>query len=186
MLPELDKIQRTPPYALIPWLCKRLKMTLEELSERSGIAMDFFQEILDNKHEIDTCLSEKLAEGFQIEDKTYFYKVQQSWNKELEYQRQPKPTPNLENIRPIVFWDTIFDQIDWIRSEKWTIRRIFERGNELEKQEIISFYGKEKIIDTLLHFCNQNLTEDDIKNLHQYRIPIAFGKFSQTQRNTRT
>lgn len=133
MFPELEKIPRTPPYALILWALKRLKLSAEEVSFRSGIAMDFFQEILDNKHEIDSSLSEKLAKGFQIEDKTYFLKVQQSWNKELEYQKLPKPTPNLANIRPYIFWNTIFGEIDWQRFEKWVIRCIFERGNELEK-----------------------------------------------------
>lgn len=118
-----------------------------------------------------------MAKGFQIEDKTYFFKVQQSWNKELEYQKLPKPTPNLANIRPYIFWDGDFKKIDWIRAEKGIIQRIFERGNELEKQEIISFYGKEKIIETLLHFCHQNLTENELQNLHQYCIPITFGKF---------
>lgn len=50
MFPELEKIPRTPPYALILWALKRLKLSAEEVSFRSGIAMDFFQEILDNKH----------------------------------------------------------------------------------------------------------------------------------------
>ena len=186
MFPELEKIPRTPPYALILWALNRLKLSVEKVSFRSGISMEIFQEILDNKKEIDIILSEKLAKGFQIEDVDYFFNVQKSWNKELEYQKQPKPTPNLANIRPYIFWDTIFEKIDWIRAEKGIIQRIFERGNEFEKQEIISFYGKEKIIDTLQNFCNQNLTENERQNIHQYRIPIAFGKFLQAQRHKRT
>ena len=35
--------------------------------------------------------------------------------------------------------------IDWDKHYKAVIRRIFERGNETEKQELIHFYGADKI-----------------------------------------
>lgn len=178
MLPNLEKIPQTPPYALIEWLLKRQGRTLEELAIQGGISMENLQAIL-NKKEIDFYLSEVLGKIFGA-DKDYFLKVQKQWNKELEYQKLPKPTPNLANIRPVVFWDAIFVKIDWIRAEKWIIQRVFERGNELEKQEIIAFYGREKVITTLKDFCNQNISNEQLENLHQYRIPIAFGNFLQT------
>lgn len=37
------------------------------------------------------------------------------------------------------------DQIDWVKKYKAVIRRIFERGDEVQKQEALRFYGKEKI-----------------------------------------
>lgn len=182
MLPNLNNIQRTPPYALIEWLLKRQGCTLEELSLQGGISMEELQAILNKEKEIDSYLSESLGRFFGA-DRDYFLKVQKQWNKELEYQKLPKPTPNLANIRPVVFWDGDFNKIDWIRYEKGIIQRIFERGNELEKQEIIAFYGREKVIATLKDFCNQTISNEQLENLHQYRIPIAFGNFLQTQRN---
>ena len=89
MFPELEKIPRTPPYALILWALNRLKLSVEKVSFRSGISMEIFQEILDNKKEIDIILSEKLAKGFQIEDVDYFFNVQKSWNKELNTKNNP-------------------------------------------------------------------------------------------------
>ena len=44
-----------------------------------------------------------------------------------------------------MFWDTDITMIDWDKQYKAVIRRIFERGNETEKQELIHFYGEEKI-----------------------------------------
>jgi hypothetical protein len=41
-----------------------------------------------------------------------------------------------------LFWDTNFDKIDWIAKKTAVIKRVFERGNEEEIQEIIRFYGK--------------------------------------------
>ncbi|WP_435575331.1 DUF6922 domain-containing protein [Chitinophaga defluvii] len=45
--------------------------------------------------------------------------------------------------------DTRFESIDWIKQEKTIIKRVFERGNELEKKEIIRFYGKQ-VVDQVL------------------------------------
>jgi hypothetical protein len=54
-------------------------------------------------------------------------------------------TPDLALIRKSLFWDTDIAMIDWDKHYKAVIRRIFERGNEIEKQELIHFYGAEKI-----------------------------------------
>lgn len=58
-------------------------------------------------------------------------------------------TPNLEIIRKILFWDTDFEKIDWQKNEKAVIKRIFERGNEEERNEITRFYGKKKVEQVL-------------------------------------
>lgn len=47
------------------------------------------------------------------------------------------------SIRPILFWDTDFDSIDWFQYKEAIIRRVMERGNETEKKEILSFYGED-------------------------------------------
>ncbi|RAJ35711.1 helix-turn-helix transcriptional regulator [Pedobacter cryoconitis] len=53
--------------------------------------------------------------------------------------------PNISNFRKILFWDTDITKIDWEKQYRSIIRRIFERGNSQEKEEIINFYGKDKI-----------------------------------------
>ncbi len=59
-----------------------------------------------------------------------------------EAKKKLKPlTPNLSLIRKSVFWDTDISQIDWQRQKNAVIRRIMERGNELEIKEIKQFYG---------------------------------------------
>ena len=62
-----------------------------------------------------------------------------------EKQKRGGSTPNLSLIRKSLFWDTDITMIDWDKHYKAVIRRIFERGNEIEKQELIHFYGAEKI-----------------------------------------
>ena len=64
-----------------------------------------------------------------------------------------KPTyenhPNFSKIPKILFWDTDFDKIDWDLKYIAVIKRIFERGDEEAKNEIIEFYGETKIRSAL-------------------------------------
>ena len=55
--------------------------------------------------------------------------------------------PNLSILRKILFWDTDINKIDWPKQYRAVIERVFERGNDEEKKEILRFYGKEKIKD---------------------------------------
>ena len=53
--------------------------------------------------------------------------------------------PDLSKPRPILFWDTSIDKINWRQQQKAIITRVFERGNEMEKKEIVRFYGEEAV-----------------------------------------
>jgi antitoxin HigA-1 len=61
--------------------------------------------------------------------------------------------PDLSKLRKGTFWDTTFDKIDWKQMKIAIIKRIFSRGNEIEQQEIIRFYGKNEVdkINLLKH-----------------------------------
>jgi plasmid maintenance system antidote protein VapI len=48
--------------------------------------------------------------------------------------------PDLTKIRPILFWDTDIDKIQWHKEKESVIKRVSERGNEQEKEEIRRFY----------------------------------------------
>lgn len=53
--------------------------------------------------------------------------------------------PDFTIIGKALFWDTDFDKIDWEKKYKSVIKRVFERGDDREKKEIMRFYGKDKI-----------------------------------------
>ena len=53
--------------------------------------------------------------------------------------------PDLTKFRKTLFWDTIFDHIDFTAHSRYVINRVFERGTEEEILEIIRFYGIETI-----------------------------------------
>ncbi len=68
----------------------------------------------------------------------YDIKVEKDKERALLLKKAPK-------LRPILFWDTNADKIDWYKQKRAVIRRVFERGNEQEKEEIIRFYGQDEI-----------------------------------------
>ena len=74
-------------------------------------------------------------EGFLMILQVYF-------DIEVEKKKQLQIKPNLKLIRPALFWDTKLENLDWSKQKKSIIKRVFERGNEDEKNEIIRYYGK--------------------------------------------
>ena len=58
--------------------------------------------------------------------------------------------PDTSKLRPVLFWDTKMESIDWQRQKAAVIKRVFERGNDLEKETIIKFYGQH-VVDEVLN-----------------------------------
>ena len=63
---------------------------------------------------------------------------------------ESQPIPDLTLLRRILFWDTKMETIDWQRHKKAVINSVFERCNDIEKNEILRFYGSEAF-DEILH-----------------------------------
>lgn len=61
--------------------------------------------------------------------------------------------PDLNLLRPGLFWDTKIEKIDWIGQKRAVIERVFTRGNEQEKTLIREFYGNETV-DRILQKLN--------------------------------
>lgn len=85
-----------------------------------------------------------LEEGYLMTLQVY-YDIEQQKKKLNRIKTAQKP--DFSKIRKILFWDTDMSKIDWQKQKKAVIQRIFERGNEIEKEEIIRFYGIEAIND---------------------------------------
>jgi hypothetical protein len=56
---------------------------------------------------------------------------------------------NKPNVDPRWFWDFDYNKIDWQKSHKTVIARILERGGKSEWQELILFYGKQKVLTAI-------------------------------------
>ena len=56
-------------------------------------------------------------------------------------QSKPADRPDLSKIRPVLFWDTDIEKINWQKSRASVLKRVRERGNEIEKIELQRFYN---------------------------------------------
>ena len=109
--------------------------------------------ITKGKRDMNIALALKIERLLGIEE-GFFMILQVYYDIEQEKKKQNSTHPNLAIIRSILFWDTKMEKLDWQKQKKAIVKRIFERGNEIEKKEIIRFYGNEvvsKILNTGKH-----------------------------------
>ena len=102
-------------------------------------------EVTKGKRGMTPALSLKIDKALGLEEGTMlilqaYYEIKKEKQKE-----ESQEHPDLSIIRKILFWDTDINKIDWEKQYKYVIQRIFERGNNHEKKEILSFYGKDKV-----------------------------------------
>jgi plasmid maintenance system antidote protein VapI len=110
--------------------------------------------ITKGKRGMNTALSLKIERALGIEE-GYFMILQVYYEIEEEKRKQNISWTNLPQLRPVLFWDTKMASLDWEKQKKAIIKRVFERGNDIEKNEIIRFYGA-KTVDDLLNKRLQN------------------------------
>lgn len=79
----------------------------------------------------------------------------------------------LPNIHPKFFWDTDFSLLDWDIAYVPIISRIVERGGQNEVDEIIKYYGYEKVVNTI---------QNEIYFLPNYAIDRAIDFFPELKK----
>ncbi|MCC8408631.1 plasmid maintenance system antidote protein [Mucilaginibacter sp. UR6-1] len=89
-------------------------------------------------------LSLKIDQALGLENGAFYllqahYDIDQA-QKKLNKQEAPA-------FRKELFWDTDMKKIDWSKQYKAVIQRVFERGNEDEKQAALDYYGSDKILE---------------------------------------
>lgn len=100
--------------------------------------------ITKGKRRMNTNLALKIEKTLGI-DEGYFMTLQVFYDiKELK-RKQHKLHPDFTKLRHILFWDTKMENIDWEGQKNAIIKRVYERGDEIEKNEIIRFYGIENV-----------------------------------------
>jgi len=100
--------------------------------------------ITKGKRNLNTSLALKIEEELNLEEGSLAI-LQTYYDIRKEKEKQVQKTPDLSKLRKALFWDTDFNKINWQEKDKAVIKRVFERGNEMEKEEITRFYGKDKV-----------------------------------------
>ena len=66
-------------------------------------------------------------------------------------QTDTKYHPKRSDFSQVTFWDTDFDNIDWVRHSDFVIERVFGYGTETEQQHVMDLYG----VAALRHFADR-------------------------------
>ncbi len=111
--------------------------------------------ITKGKRRMNIALAMKIENALGLEE-GYFMILQVYHDIEVQKKSLATSHPDFSKLRPILFWDTDMEKINWEMQKKAVITRIFERGNESEKSEITRFYGKE-IVDKITDALEENI-----------------------------
>jgi len=103
-----------------------------------------FNAITKGRRSLSTALALRIEKALGLEEGTLAL-LQTYYDIRKEKEKHQGETPNMSVLRESLFWDTDISHMDWNRQYKAVIQRVFERGNELEKNEIIRFYGCTKV-----------------------------------------
>ena len=104
--------------------------------------------ITKGKRRLNTALALKIEEKLNLEEGSLAL-LQTYFDIQEEKSKAKQSTPNLTLLRKSLFWDTDISKIDWQKQRGAVIKRIFERGNDIEKEEIKHFYKSAIVKDTL-------------------------------------
>ncbi|MEA3461730.1 MAG: plasmid maintenance system antidote protein [Bacteroidota bacterium] len=133
-------------------LARELKK--RELSKRSfALSINEYPQLLGDitkgKRRINPSLSIRIGKALGLDES--FFSVLQAYY-DIKHEKKKHSDfihPDIKKFRPVVFWDTDIRTIDWEKNKPGVVRRIFERGNGQEINEIIRFYGRKEIIAVL-------------------------------------
>ena len=149
MFQHLETIKGIHPGFIITRELKRRKLTKSALAKAVGEHLQTIVAISKAKRNLNTALALKIENYLNLEEGILM--ILQTWfDIEQVKKMQYSGSPDLTKIRPVLFWDTSLSEINWDKQKTAVIRRVLKRGNEIEKQEIERFYGKNAINEVLM------------------------------------
>jgi addiction module HigA family antidote len=141
---DINKIKGIHPGFILERELKKRKIKKSQFAISIQEFPQTIGSITKGKRKIDTPLALKIENALDIE-KGYFMALQAFYEIEEEKKKLNDKHPDISKLRRALFWDTNIEKIDWEKQKKAVINRVFERGNEEEKNEIIRFYGEDVI-----------------------------------------
>jgi len=148
MKPELSIIKGIHPGLILERELKRRQLHKGPFAISLKEYPQTLVSITKGKRRMNTNLALKIENALEIEE-GYFMLLQLYFDIAEIKKSQHKFHPDLSKLRRVLFWDTKMETIDWVKQKKAVIKRVFERGNEIEKEEIVRFYGQENVNNIL-------------------------------------
>ncbi|RAJ01598.1 plasmid maintenance system antidote protein VapI [Chitinophaga skermanii] len=147
---EFDALKGLHPGFFLENILERRQVDKNSLAYSIHEDPKSLQDILKGNSNISLAVALKIEDALQLEEGILgslqlFYEI-----KQIKQAQQIDSKPDISKFRKILFWDTKFESINWQTQKAAIIRRVFERGNEEEKNEVARFYGMDIINQVLL------------------------------------
>ena len=134
-LSEIDKIT------------EERKINRKELAKLAGTSASYVTQLYQGKKIINLQMLTRIKKALNIDFKIEI--VQHDEKIKKDYRKLSSKHPDFTKLRRVVFWDTKMENINWEKQKNAVIKRVFERGNEIEKKEIMRFYGRKNVTNLL-------------------------------------
>ena len=139
----LDKIKGIHPGLILERLLKTAAINQRQFALSINEHPQTLGAIIKGKRRMNIELSLKIEEKLHL-DEGYLMTLQIFYDIKLA-KIDVNYKPDLSVMRPVTFWDTTIDKIDWKQMKIGVIKRVFSRGNDKEKNEIYRFYGRKEV-----------------------------------------
>lgn len=140
MIENFDIIKGVHPGLIVDRELKKRKLRKTRFAADINEYPQTLTAITKGKRKMNPELSIKIGEalGWEID---FLMILQSSYDVKIA-QENNQSKPDLSKFRPVLFWDTDINKINWTKQRKAIINRVYKRGNDIEKNELNKFYGK--------------------------------------------
>jgi antitoxin HigA-1 len=150
MKATLETLKGTPAGAYLEWELKKRGIAKSRLALEVGEYPQTLVAIIKGKRKLSTSLAFRIEKKLGLEEGLLM--MLQVFHEIKEEKLRTQKKPDLSKLRRGLFWDTDINTIDWEKYKQAVIERVFQRGDESEKQEIENFYGSETVKRILRNF----------------------------------
>jgi len=140
----IEKYKGIHPGIILERLLRKKAISQRPFALSIGEHPQTINTITKGKRRLNIALALKIEEKLNLEEGSLAF-LQTYFDIQEEKNKIKQDSPNLNLLRKSLFWDTDISKIDWQNQSIAVIKRIFERGNDIEKEEIKRFYKSAKI-----------------------------------------
>lgn len=140
MTTEIDLLKGIHPGIILERELKKRKLAKRPFALSLNTHPQLLGEITKCKRKMNLPLALKIEKALGFEE-GYLMLLQLYHDIGQQKKLQQKNIcPDLSKLRTVIFWDTKIENIDWIKQKKTILKRVSERGNIQEKNEMERFY----------------------------------------------
>lgn len=167
MLPEIADIRGIHPGVILDREFRKRGIRKSAFAMEIGVYPGIITDITKQRRGMNAGLSIRIEKALEAQE-GYFMVLQAYY--EIAREKKKKATEKTETKQPLLrralFWDVNFDKIDFSKRKRYVIERVFERGNNDEILELLTFYGKRDCI-RIIKSANR-LNQNTVMNAERY------------------